>query len=60
MSLCLSESSAWLTVIVADHFLLVRVTMPASRICASGESPRVSTNLVLAVLNSSTSEYSGS
>jgi len=59
MSLCLSALFAWLTVSVADHFLPVRVTIPASPICSSGESLRVKTNLVLAVLNSSTSEDSG-
>ncbi|KAH3787736.1 hypothetical protein DPMN_165864 [Dreissena polymorpha] len=60
MSLSLSESSTLLKVSVAYHFLLVRVTMPASSICASRESLRVSTCLVLAVLNSSTSDDSGS
>ncbi|KAH3813425.1 hypothetical protein DPMN_141882 [Dreissena polymorpha] len=48
MSLCLSAFSAWLTDSVTDHFLLVRVWIPASRMRSSGKS-----------LNS-TSEDSGS
>ena len=40
--------------------LLVRDTIPASRISSSGKSLNVSTSLVLAVLNSSTSEDKGS
>ena len=58
MYLCLRELSVRLTVSVADHFLSVRVTIPASRIRSSGESLNVSTSLtcLLAVLNSSTSE----
>ena len=60
MSLCLRELSVNLTVSVADHFLPVRVTIPASWIRSSGESLNVSTSLVLAVLNSSTSKDSGS
>jgi len=60
MSLCMKELSAWMTVSVADNFLPVRVTIPASPICSSGESLRISTSLVFAVLNSSTSEESGS
>ncbi|KAH3836543.1 hypothetical protein DPMN_109915 [Dreissena polymorpha] len=58
MSLCLSAFSAWLT--VADHFLLVRVSIPASRMNSSGESLKVNKSLAFAVLNSSTSEDSGS
>ncbi|KAH3773354.1 hypothetical protein DPMN_174713 [Dreissena polymorpha] len=36
------------------------LTMPGSRICSYGVSLSVSTSLVLAVLNTSTSEDSGS
>ena len=38
----------------ADHFLLVQVSIPASRMNSFGESLRVNNSLVLAVLNSST------
>ncbi|KAH3693192.1 hypothetical protein DPMN_192594 [Dreissena polymorpha] len=60
MSLCLSAFSAWLTDFVADHFLLVRVWIPASRMNSSGEPLKVNTSLAFAVLNSSASEDSGS
>ncbi|KAH3892673.1 hypothetical protein DPMN_016796 [Dreissena polymorpha] len=60
MSLCLSSFSAWLTDSVADHFLLVQVWIPASRMSSSGESLKVNTSLAFAVLNSSTSEDSRS
>ena len=60
MSWWRSMLSAWLTDSVTDHFLPVRVTIPASRISSSGEFLSVNTNLVFAVLNSSTSEESGS
>ncbi|KAH3722293.1 hypothetical protein DPMN_037470 [Dreissena polymorpha] len=60
MYLCLSAFSAWLTDFVADHFLLVRVWIPASRMSSSGESLKVNTSLAFAVLNSSNSENSGS
>jgi len=36
MPLCLSALSAWLTVSVADHFLPVPVTIPASRFAHQG------------------------
>ncbi|KAH3720430.1 hypothetical protein DPMN_063329 [Dreissena polymorpha] len=60
MSLCLSAFSAWLTDYVTDHFLLVRVWIPASLMSSSGESLKVNTRLAFAVLNSFNSENSGS
>ena len=47
MSLCLRELSVSLTVSVTDHFLPVRVTLPASRISSSIESLNVNTSVVL-------------
>ncbi|KAH3866508.1 hypothetical protein DPMN_029577 [Dreissena polymorpha] len=58
MSLCLSEFPARLIVSVANYFLVVWVTVPASWICSSAETLSVSISLVLAVLNYSTSENS--
>jgi len=60
MSLCFSALSVWLTDSVADHFLPVRVTIPAPLMSSSGESLTVNTSLVFAVLNSSTSKDTGS
>ncbi|KAH3741030.1 hypothetical protein DPMN_047748 [Dreissena polymorpha] len=56
MYLCLSAFSAWLTDSIADHFLLVRVWIPASRMSSSGKSLKVNTSLAFADLNSSNSE----
>ncbi|KAH3818505.1 hypothetical protein DPMN_120226 [Dreissena polymorpha] len=50
MSLCLSAFSVWLTDSVADHFLLVLVWIPASRMTSSGESLKVNTGLAFCCL----------
>src|SRR4029434_2155509 len=60
VSLVLREDSAWLTAVLAAHFLPDHVLIPASLVSWSSESLYVRESLHLATLNSSTTEDRGS
>ena len=60
MYLCRSLLSARSTALLADHFLPVRVSMPAFLTKSSVDCFRVTTSLPLATLNSSTIDVNGS